>query len=56
MQNQVKPPVNSGFIKATIKIAHPDWTPEQIEAEYQKKIQEMNNPNNSDDGCEFCSS
>jgi hypothetical protein len=44
-----------GFIKATIKIAHPDWSPEQIESELQKKIYELQNPEGSD-GCEFCSS
>lgn len=44
-----------GFIRATIKIAHPDWTPEQIEAELQKKLQEIQNPS-QDGGCEFCSS
>ena len=44
-----------GFIRATIKIAHPDWTAEQIEAELQKKIAELQNPNAAE-GCEFCSS
>jgi len=44
-----------GFIRATIKIAHPDWTPEQIESELQKKIAELQNPEQPGD-CEFCSS
>lgn len=44
---------NSNFIKAMIKIANPDWSPEQIEAEAQKKLQETVN---GDDNCEFCSS
>ena len=44
---------NSNFIKAMIKIANPDWSPEQIEAEAQKKLQETIA---SDDNCEFCSS
>lgn len=52
-------PVSNGpspaFIRATIKIAHPDWTPEQIEAELQVKLHEMANPN-TDPSCEFCSS
>ena len=43
------------FIKATIKIANPNWSTEQIEAEAQRKLVEMTNPSNSDD-CEFCSS
>lgn len=46
---------NPAFVKATIKIAHPDWTPEQIEAELQKKLIELQNPQ-TDEGCEFCSS
>lgn len=44
-----------GFIKATIKIAHPDWTAEQIEAAFQEKMIELQNPN-TDPSCEFCSS
>lgn len=46
---------NSNFIKSLIKIANPDWSLEQIEAEAQKKLAEMANPM-SDDNCEFCSS
>jgi hypothetical protein len=46
---------NSNFIKALIKIAHPDWTAEQVEAEAQKKLAEATNSSNSDD-CEYCSS
>lgn len=44
-----------GFVRASIKIAHPDWSPEQIEAELQQKMHELQNPDNSGD-CEFCSS
>lgn len=44
-----------GFVRATIKIAHPDWSAEQIEAELQKKLHELQNPTSSGD-CEFCSS
>ena len=55
-QNQVNSNGPSlGFIRATIKIAHPEWTAEQIEAELQIKVKELENPN-SDAGCEFCSS
>jgi len=54
MQTQTTP--NSNFIKAMIKIANPDWTPEQIEAEAQRKLAEMANPANGDDNCEYCSS
>jgi len=43
-----------GFVRATIKIAHPDWTPEQIEAELQVKMQELAKQNNDED-CLFCS-
>ena len=55
MQNTQTPPQNSNFIKSLIKIANPDWTPEQIEAETQKKMLEMANPV-GDDNCEYCSS
>ncbi len=56
MENQTSTAGPSmGFIRASIKIAHPDWTPEQIEAELQKKLHELQNPQN-DGSCEFCSS
>jgi hypothetical protein len=45
---------SSNFIKSLIKIANPDWTPEQIEAEALRKMTETADPNN--DSCEFCSS
>jgi hypothetical protein len=44
-----------GFVRATIKIAHPDWSPEQIESELQMKLQELQKQNDGGD-CEFCSS
>ena len=46
---------SQGFIRATIKIAHPDWSAEQIEAELKKKMAELKNQSN-DGTCEFCSS
>jgi hypothetical protein len=55
MQTTQTTPVNSNFIKSMIKIANPDWSAEQIEAEAQKKLAEMNQ-NDSDDNCEYCSS
>jgi hypothetical protein len=42
------------FIRAMIKIANPTWTPEQIEAELKKKIEDIENPKN-DTGCDMCS-
>lgn len=54
MQTQNNSGPSPAFIRATIKIAHPDWTPQQIEAELQKKLNEIQN--SSDEGCEFCSS
>jgi hypothetical protein len=42
------------FIRAMIKIGNPTWTPEQIEAELQRKIEQMNNPQD-DGGCDMCS-
>lgn len=44
-----------GFVRATIKIANPDWTPEQIEAELQRKMLEIIGSNTEAD-CLFCSS
>ncbi len=55
MQNTQTPAPNSNFIKAMIKIANPDWSAEQIEAEAQKKLSEAMNAT-GDDNCEFCSS
>jgi len=47
-------PNEGAYIKAMIKIAHPDWTKEQIEAEYQ--IKKNKSDKEDDKGCEFCSS
>ncbi|MBI3520225.1 MAG: hypothetical protein HY062_12840 [Bacteroidetes bacterium] len=55
MQTTQTPPVNSNFIRSMIRIANPEWTAEQIDAEVQRKLAEMANPE-SDDHCEFCSS
>ncbi|MBL7910940.1 MAG: hypothetical protein JNJ41_07795 [Bacteroidia bacterium] len=55
MQNNTQNLPNSNFIKSLIKIANPDWTPEQIEAEAQKKMLEITD-GNDDGSCEFCSS
>ena len=52
LQNSV-PSIN--FIKATIKIAHPEWSIEKIEAEAQNKLAELANTT-SGENCEFCSS
>jgi hypothetical protein len=52
-QNVQKPTNNGAFLKSLIKINNPDWTMEQIEAEFQRK---MNAIENEDDGtCEACS-
>jgi hypothetical protein len=44
-----------GFVRATIKIANPEWSNEQIDAELQKKLNEIMK-DNGDGSCEFCSS
>lgn len=50
--NQQKPN-NGAFLKSLIKINNPDWTQEQIEAEFQRK---MNAIEQEEDGvCEACS-
>jgi hypothetical protein len=42
------------FIRATIKIANPTYTPEQLEEALQIRIKQLNDPNN-DAGCDMCS-
>ena len=37
-QNVQKPTNNGAFLKSLIKINNPDWTMEQIEAEFQRKM------------------
>ena len=52
-QQQQKSQNNGAFLKSLIKINNPDWTPEQIEAEFQIK---MNRIEQEEDGtCEACS-
>ncbi len=59
MQTLVLPPNYSGpspgFVRATIKIANPNWSNEQIDAELQKKLNEIMQ-DSGDGSCEFCSS
>lgn len=45
-------PQQGQFLKALIKIANPDWTTEQIEAEYLRQ-QEQHDIDNG--GCPMCS-
>jgi hypothetical protein len=53
LQQQQQTPNNGAFLKSLIKINNPDWTPEQIEAEFQLK---MNRIEQEEDGtCEACS-
>lgn len=53
-QRQAQKPKNNGaFLKSLIKINNPDWSAEQIEAEFQLK---MNAIEQEEDGvCEACS-
>lgn len=44
-----------GFVRATIKIANPEWSNEQIDVELQKKLNEIMQES-GDGSCEFCSS
>lgn len=53
MSTEIKDPQQYNFVRAMVKIAHPDWTPEQIEAEAQNKIKEIENE--QDGGCDMCS-
>lgn len=41
------------FIKSMIRINHPDWSEEQIEAEFQTRLRALDNP--EDGSCEMCS-
>lgn len=40
------------FLKSLIRINNPDWTPQQIEEEYQIRIKAMEKDN---DNCDMCS-
>ena len=53
-QETQTPVASSNFIKSMIKIANPEWTEEQIEAEAQRKALEISK--SDDEGCEYCSS
>ena len=53
METAVKPQ-NGAFLKAMIKINHPEWTVEQIENEFQRQMNAKNDPD-GDDFCEACS-
>lgn len=57
MENTEQKNVNAqegAFLKSLIRINHPDWTPQQIETEFQRQM--TTNKNNEDDGsCEACS-
>lgn len=53
MQNAQKPVNNGAFLKSLIKINNPDWTTEQIEAEFQRKMNAMESDDNGT--CEACS-
>lgn len=44
-----------GFVRATIKIANPDWTDAQIDAALQQKLNDLMKES-GDGSCEFCSS
>lgn len=50
-----KPQNNNGaFLKSLIKINNPGWTAEQIEAEFQQKMNAIEQ-DNGDGTCEACS-
>ncbi|MBL7900096.1 MAG: hypothetical protein JNJ99_16265 [Crocinitomicaceae bacterium] len=53
MQNAQKPVNNGAFLKSLIKINNPDWTTEQIEAEFQRKMNAIESDDNGT--CEACS-
>ncbi len=53
MQNAQKPVNNGAFLKSLIKINNPDWTIEQIEAEFQRKMNAIESDDNGT--CEACS-
>lgn len=53
ISHQAKPQ-NGAFLKAMIKINHPEWNAEQIENEFSRQMEAKNNQD--DDGfCEACS-
>lgn len=44
-----------GFVRATIKIANPGWSEEQLDAALAEKFQELLKGTEAE-GCEWCSS
>ena len=55
IQQQAQKPSNNGaFLKSLIKINNPDWTAEQIEAEFQLKMSRIEDEQ-GDGTCEACS-
>ncbi len=42
------------FIRALIKMHHPEWSTAEIDEELKKRLDAIENPNN-DKGCEMCS-
>jgi len=54
-QRQVQKPQNNGaFLKSLIKINNPGWTSEQIEEEFERKMNAIEQ-DNGDGTCEACS-
>lgn len=54
-RQQAQQPQNNGaFLKSLIKINNPDWTAEQIEAEFQLKMARIEQED-GDGTCEACS-
>ena len=47
--------LSPGFVRATIKIANPGQTDEQIDAALQQKLNDLMK-DSGDGSCEFCSS
>lgn len=52
-QSVQKPSNNGAFLKSLIKINNPDWSAEQIEAEFQRRLSAIENE--EDGACEACS-
>lgn len=51
--NETKP--RAEFLRALIKVAHPDWSEHQVDEEVKKKLTQLGQDSDGEE-CEYCSS
>jgi hypothetical protein len=48
---------NFYFLRAQIRVMHPEWTNSEVDAEVRRIMEEHgDSPDNEDDGCLYCGS